>query len=158
MMNPFTSLVAYIDRLFEDYANPHARRVFHAVLTLAFLIVLVWQAAGENWVEALLALLAAGYTQANKANTAPIPEQPVDPLDHAAWESQPTHVDDLIPRTPFHDASDLYGGTGGIPANQPGSDEDGFGGDAPEPEEVSGNLPTIDKPDGTVNPPNRGWR
>lgn len=108
-MNPITSLVEYIDGLFQNYANPKTRRVLHAALTLAFLLFTAWQGYEGNWLEALGTLLLAGYTQANKANTDPIPEQPVDPAEHAAWEAQPTHVDEIVPRTTEHDASDLYG-------------------------------------------------
>lgn len=143
-INPLDAL----DDLLEDYASPKARRLIHGLLSLAVAIVGVWLAVNGDWREFAIALGALVYTYANKANTDTIPPQPVDPSDHALWEAQPTHVDDIAPRMAGHDVSDLYG-------------------DAPE-REVSGNPdlrnfgsapPVIDKPEGgTVMPPNRGWQ
>jgi len=104
-MNPITIL----DGLLEDYASPRTRRLIHAAIALAVTLFSIWQAVEGNWVEFVSALAVALYAGANKANTAPIPEQPVDPDEHAAWEAEPTHVDDIVPRTVAHDESELYG-------------------------------------------------
>lgn len=135
MKNPMEAL----DDLLADYASPKTRRLLHGLLSLAVAIVGVWLVANGDWKEFALALGALVYTYANKANTDPIPPQPVDPDDHAKWEAQPLHVDDIVPRTTEHDESDLYGDGAerGVSGNQP---------------------PSLDKPEGgSVNPPNRGW-
>lgn len=150
-MNPFH----LIDSILEDYAGPKVRRTIHAVLALALVLFTIWQAAGGDWKEAIAALAVALYAGANKANTPAVPEQPKpDAAEHAAWEAQPTHVDDIVPRSAGHDASDLYG-------DGDGAERGGLGWDGPLPEKdaVSGNQPpAIDEPEGPVNPPNRGWR
>lgn len=118
-LNPLDAL----DGLLEDYASPKARRLIHGLLSLAVALVGVYLAANGDWKEFALALGALLYTYANKANTDPIPEQPVDPGAHAQWEQEPTHVDDIVPHTSEHDVSDLYGDGadygGGVSGNQP---------------------------------------
>lgn len=143
-INPFDLL----DNVLEDYASPKTRRLLHALLSLAVALVGVWLAANGDWKQFAIALGALVYTYANKANTDPIPQQPVDSDEHDKWEAQPTHVDDIIPRTTEHDESDLYGDGAelGVSGNQP--DLSNFG-----------SAPNIDKPEGgTIMPPNRGWQ
>lgn len=104
-INPLDAL----NNLLEDYASPKTRRLIHGLISLAVALVGVWLAANGDWKQFALALGALVYAYANKANTDPIPSQPVDPHDHEKWAEQPVDVDDIVPRTTEHDESDLYG-------------------------------------------------
>lgn len=64
-MNPFTLL----DSILADYASPRVRRLIHTLILLACAGVTIWLGAEGDWREALLALAAALYAGANKANT-----------------------------------------------------------------------------------------
>lgn len=66
-MNPMT----YLDSILSDYASPKVRRLIHSILLLAVAIVTIVLAAEGDWKKALLALAAAVYASANRANTNP---------------------------------------------------------------------------------------
>lgn len=76
-LNPFDLL----DRLLNDYASPKARRTLHTIILLAVALVGIWLAAEGDWREAGLALLAALYAGANKANTPEVSHADVDEDD-----------------------------------------------------------------------------
>ena len=78
-MNP----IKIIDSILEDYASPRTRRTVHRLVVLLSLFVGIWLAAEGNWVEALTALAAMIYAEANRANTPAAP-------DNGDWERDET--------------------------------------------------------------------
>lgn len=66
-MNPFDIL----DSILEDYASPRTRRLLHAIILFVVTLVAIWLAAEGDWKKAVIALVAAFYAAANKANTDP---------------------------------------------------------------------------------------
>ncbi len=67
MKNPLEIL----DRILQDWASPRVRRLVHGLLSLAAVVGAIILAADGDWVIAALALIAAVYPAANKANTTP---------------------------------------------------------------------------------------
>lgn len=71
--------LALLDMLLADWASPKVRRLIHGLLTLALGLVALWLAMEGDWQEFLLALVAAVYAGANKANT-PVSGNEDEPL------------------------------------------------------------------------------
>jgi hypothetical protein len=67
-LNPLT----IIDDLLGDYVSPKYRRLIHAAVLFIAFVVMIWQASDQDWKKALVALGAALYAAANKANTLPL--------------------------------------------------------------------------------------
>lgn len=61
--------LALLDSLLEDWASPRVRRLVHALLALALLVVTTVLAAGGDWKVALGTLAVTIYAAMNKANT-----------------------------------------------------------------------------------------
>lgn len=74
-MNPF----AVLDGLLADYASPKVRRTMHSLLVLAAIGASIFLAADGDWEVALGTGIAALYAWANRANTDPVPSEPVQP-------------------------------------------------------------------------------
>lgn len=66
-LNPFTIL----DSILEDYASPRTRRLVHSLILLVVAVVAIWMAAQGDWKKMLVAIGAAVYAEANRANTDP---------------------------------------------------------------------------------------
>lgn len=64
-INPLTLL----DSILSDYASPKTRRLIHSLLLLGAVLVTLYLSVEGNWREAIVALAAAIYAGANKANT-----------------------------------------------------------------------------------------
>lgn len=118
-LNPF----ALMDALLRDYASPRTRRAIHSLLLLVAVIVSIYLSVEGNWKEAVLAMVAAIYAGANQANT-----PAVDLLDANGDSGDDGRSYKESGGIPY---PSLYGSQ--EPLFQPGSDEDGFGGDAPAP-------------------------
>lgn len=122
-MNPLATL----DALLADWASPRVRRLVHALLALILIIVTAVLAAGGDWEAALISLVGTVYAALNKANT------PAVDLDSAGVSTG--EDDDLTYEEaggldfPEDPGTALYGTQ--PPLYQPGSDAEGFGGDAP---------------------------
>lgn len=69
-MNPFDIL----DSILADYASAKTRRLIHSLILLGVVLVTIWQAADGDWIKAAIALGAALYAEANRANTPSIPQ------------------------------------------------------------------------------------
>lgn len=79
MNNPLTML----DSLLSDWASPRVRRLIHALIAAALLVVSAILAADGDWKAALLSLAVTAYAAMNKANTPPAT------LDAAGEDSEP---------------------------------------------------------------------
>lgn len=64
-LNPLTIL----DSLLGDWATPKVRRLIHGLVLLAVAVAGIWLAANGDWTEFIVAIVAAVYAAANKANT-----------------------------------------------------------------------------------------
>lgn len=76
-MNPFTLL----DNILSEYASPKVRRLVHLAILLVTAVVTIYFAAGGDWTQFAIALAAALYAGANKANT-PAPEKVDDVTEY----------------------------------------------------------------------------
>jgi hypothetical protein len=65
MKNP----LEIIDQILSDWASPKVRRLVHGLIALAAVVTAIVLAADGDWVVAVIALIAAVYPAANKANT-----------------------------------------------------------------------------------------
>lgn len=71
MRNP--QLLNALDNLLKDYLPPKQRRLVHSVLTLAIALGAIYLAANGDWEQFAVAVIAALYAGANRANTTPPP-------------------------------------------------------------------------------------
>lgn len=140
-MNPITTL----DSILSDWASPRARRLVHALIALVLLIVTAYFAAGGDWAVAVPALLATVYAAMNKANTpatalttAGVDDTVDDGLTYEQAGGAPFPEGDTYVIEPpmSHTTGTIYQQV--TPMHQPGSDEDGFGGDAPKTDPFPG--------------------
>lgn len=97
-LNPFT----IIDGILSDYASPRARRLIHSLLLLATVVVGIWLSVDGDWKEALIALGAALYTWANRANTNPDTDEYADVVDEVespgdGWDDEDEADEPLFP-------------------------------------------------------------
>lgn len=65
-----------LDSLLADWVSPRVRRLVHALLSLALLVVTAVLAANGDWKIALISLAGTFYAAMNKANT---PATDLDP-------------------------------------------------------------------------------
>lgn len=113
--------IALIDDLLTDWASPRIRRAVHTLITLLLALVAIWFAVDGDWVQFAIALGGMVYTEANRTNTPAtdlLDADEIEPDDGESYEDA-----DGEPYPEIHGQE--------LPLFQPGSDGDGFGGDAP---------------------------
>lgn len=86
--------VDILNVILADWASPKVRRLIHALLALAAIVVTIWLASDGDWRQSILSLVAALYTGANAANTPDAEDEGIPSLTFTDGPDEPAKDED----------------------------------------------------------------
>lgn len=108
MKNP--AVLNALDNILKDYVSARTRRLIHSLLALAVALASIYLAVNGDWEQFAIAVVAALYASANRANTSPaVPEDADDISGEVSGNPLPTPYEDETDIAPEDEGEPLPG-------------------------------------------------